>query len=171
MPMSKIIVGIIILIIVPLAIFFGIKNRSSENDGVHLHAGFQVYVDGELQDFKDLKYMNFVPCGEHDEEKTPEEEQMEKAHLHDFIDDVVHVHREGATWGDLFKNMKYDINPQQVYINGDLFEGDFMNHEINAYDSVLILQGEVSDIDQKLQNAVTKEHIIETEKKSEYCAS
>lgn len=161
-------------ILLSLAFLFS-KNRVDGNlqkSEVHYHAGFQVYKNNEQQDYSAFEYMNFISCGEHDhEDLTPEEEQMEKAHLHDFVDDVVHVHRDGALWGDLFRNINVEINPTEVYINGEKFEGDFLSHDIKPYDSVVIFEGEIENLEEKLANAVTKDHIVEVEGRSEYCGS
>lgn len=151
-------------------------NPEPDPEGVHYHAGFQVYVDNELQDFSDLKYMNTQPCGTHEEEHaTPEEEQMEKAHLHDNIGDVVHVHRPAAAWRDLFTNMGYEIDDTnlELYVNGDKVEyvqsKNLLDHSITPYESVIFFVGENDDIAGKLAGAVTREHIEQTEQRSENC--
>jgi hypothetical protein len=144
-----------------------------EPEEVHYHAGFQVYKDNILQDFSGLEYMHIAPCSEdeHEEPHSPEEEQLERAHLHDNIDDVVHVHRDGASWGDLFTNIKVEVNPDKVYINGKLLEKDFLSYPIGVYDSAVIFVGKNTEIEDKLAGAVTKEHITEAENKSESCGS
>lgn len=142
-----------------------------EVEHVHYHAGFLVYIDDELQDYSNYKYMNFVACTEHDTKKSSQEEQIEKAHLHDSIGDVVHVHRKGAIWGDLFKNIKVQIPKDKElvgYINGERVE-DIMQQPIAEYSSVVFVIGK-SDIDHS-KGVVTKEHIKEVEAKSELCGS
>ena len=94
-----------ILIVLVLVGVLGWRLWREKTEDVHYHAGFRVYIDGQLQNYSDYKYMNFVPCSEHDEKKSKEEEQIERAHLHDGVGDVVHVHKAGANWGDLFKNI------------------------------------------------------------------
>ncbi len=98
---------LIIINLLSLVLLVAIANFYFQDAGIqhetHLHAGFQVYVDGVKQDFSDYQYMEIQPCGITDYgEKTPEEQQLEKAHLHDGVGDVVHVHRAGATWGGPF---------------------------------------------------------------------
>lgn len=142
-------------------------------DEIHYHAGFQVYKDDVLQDFSGLQYMHLESCTEeeHKEEPSAEEEQLEKAHLHDGIGDVIHVHRENVTWKDFFENIKVDINSEaSAYINGKEVE-NFQDSPINTYDSLVIFEGQNTDTNEKLQKAVSKEHIIETESKSESCGS
>ncbi len=145
------------------------KNKDSE---VHYHAGFQVYIDDELQDFSDVKFMHIEPCSEEEhEEETEEHKQIELAHLHDGVGDVVHVHRNGATWGDLFRNINFSVSENvAAYVNGEPVE-NFLSYPIASYDSVIIIQGEINDLNKKLESAVTREHMIEAEAKSETCGS
>ena len=110
--------------------------KTAEDEGIHFHAGIQVYVDNELQDFADLKYMKQDPCDDkHEATDSPEEEQLEKAHLHDLNGDVVHVHRDQATWADLFQNMPYElpVGSPIVYIDGQLFDGDILTQAAVSY--------------------------------------
>jgi hypothetical protein len=127
------------------------------DDHVHYHAGFTVYIDGVKQDYSDYKYMNFVPCSEHDQKKSKAEEQIEKAHLHDGVGDVVHVHRSGGKWRDLFKNIGVDLP-------GDL---PILDQPIEPDSSVVITVGTPVENPDK----VTLEHIKEVEAKSELCGA
>lgn len=129
----------------------------AEHEDVHYHAGFKVYIDGQLQDYSDYKYMNFVPCTEHNIKKSPAEEQIELAHLHDGVGDVAHVHRSGAKWGDLFKNIG-------VKLSGEVPE---LDQPIAPDSSIVITIGKQVDNPER----VTIEHIKEVEAKSELCGS
>ena len=137
---------------------------------VHYHAGFLVYIDGTLQDFSDVKYMNRDFCSVPHTTDTPEELQIGKAHLHDNVGDVVHVHRTGGVWGDLFKNMNYTFPEGKTimgYVNGKAVT-DILNYPIKAYDSVIITVGDSSGVD--LTKMVPKSHILDIEKRSEGCS-
>jgi len=139
----------------------------------HIHAGFIVVKDGQLQDFSDPMYMKIEPCAldSHDD-LTPEEQQLEKAHLHDGVGDVVHVHREGATWGDLFENAGISFDEDLItYINGNPYEGNIYNKEIESYESLVIFEGdEPLDKESYLDQSITRERIEEVEKISESCS-
>lgn len=145
------------------------------NKDIHYHAGFQVYVDGELMDFSENVYMHESPCTVDGEpiENAHEDEQTEKAHLHDHTGDVVHVHREDATWGDLFTNIKYDFPASQaitVFAHGKEIE-NLKEYPIIPNDSIVILIGEYENPEEYVENAVTQEKIKEVEQKSETCSS
>ncbi len=137
---------------------------------VHYHAGFQVYVNGKQVDFAKPEYMHEKPCTvaknvEH------EDEQIEKAHLHELVGDVVHVHREPVYWSDLFTNLKYSFDtskPMSAYINGKKAP-DFLSVQIHPYDSLIVLVGSHGNSKSYLKNEVTKQYIQSIEKHSEQC--
>lgn len=150
-----------------------LKKTTNTHDEIHYHAGFHLYNDGEMADFSDTEYMHVNPCyaDEHRDESTKEEIQEEKAHLHDHIGDVAHVHQPGAVWRDLFYNIDYEIDKNVTgYINGEKVE-NILDRPIKEYDSVVFVAGDTGDLETKLQNTVTKDHIISVENKSESCGS
>ncbi len=167
---------IITVLLLFLAVVGGLwwqKNRLLHGDeklGVHYHAGFLVFKNGIKQDFSDLKYMEVKPCGEgHEDELTPEEIQIEKAHLHDGIGDVVHVHRDEAQWGDLFTNIGVEMNASVAgYINNQSVH-NILDQPIVAYDSVVMIEGDGIAVEDALKQSVSRERIVEAEQKSENC--
>ena len=166
---KKLIIAVLLVLSVGGIIF--LKESISKKE-IHFHAGFQVYKDDALLDFSDFKYMKVEPCStsEH-KELSAEEEELEKAHLHDNVGDVVHVHRENVVWGDLFKNIKTEIDSNaRAYLNGKETE-NFLAEPIKAYDSIAIFEGNNTNIEEKLKNSVSKEHVVETESRSENCGN
>jgi hypothetical protein len=138
---------------------------------IHYHAGFQVYVDGEKQDFSGDQFMNNEPCSIAKE--TAEDIQRDKGHLHDNVGDVVHIHTSGAVWGDLFKNLNFVFpatESAEFYLDG-IKTDKAMSTPIKAYDSLVVLVGAHGDINQILNNQVSREYIQSVEKKSDGCGS
>jgi hypothetical protein len=170
---KKLLFGIGTLLVLATAAIIILPQTILKTEPVHIHAGIHVYKDNKLQDFSDFKYMHEMPCTIDGKpiEGAVHDEQLEKAHLHDQNGDVVHVHRRGAKWGDLFTNIKYPISGNAVvYSNGQKVE-DFLNKEIVAYESVVIFEGKHTDDQKHLKDAVTKERITEVENGSETCGS
>lgn len=162
--------AITVLVTIVAAVGYYYYNQKPDTH-IHYHAGFRVYIDGVLQDYSDYKYMNFVPCSEHNAKRSTAEEQIEKAHLHDSVGDVVHVHRDGAKWGDLFKNIGVQLPNDKLavmYLNGAI-ASDMANQPIKAYDTAIFVFGD--DQSSHLQERVSVEHIKEVEAKSELCGS
>lgn len=160
--------GVGVLVLAAFLATFLLVRKNNQAKEIHYHAGFQVYVDNKLQDFSDLRYMNVRPCGGI---FNREDDQIEKAHLHDTVGDVVHVHREHAVWGDLFKNIGFTIPTSTEfvgYLNGTRTE-NILDYPILPYDSVVFFSGSIQDMNKKLQARVTDDHIKEVESKSESC--
>lgn len=139
---------------------------------VHYHAGILVVKDNQQVNLGDMKYMLIKPCttGKQPLFESPREQQLEKAHFHDGIGDVVHVHRNGGKWSDLFTNIDYpvDYGKTMAYLNGQSVS-DFQNRPIQPYDSLVVFIGENASQSAFLAQAVTREHIEEVEKRSESC--
>ena len=146
--------------------------QSKISEEVHFHAGFLVYVDGKRVDLSDNKYMHIEPCEVEGIDKpthTPREEQLEKAHLHNNIGNVAHVHVNGAKWGDLFTNINFRFEEGKEYagfING-IENQDILNAPIKEYSSALFIIGNNQGIDKNA--VVSKEEIEAAEAKSESC--
>ncbi len=139
----------------------GDDDHSHAGDEVHIHAGFQVYRNGELQDFSAPTKMYFAPCG------LPEDEQatvQDMVHLHDEVGDVAHIHAAGVTWGDLLSSIGEEINPEssQFYLNGELTPA-LLSTEIAHMDSAILIEGELQNLGDALNNAVTEEWIMEVD--------
>lgn len=168
--MSKkgwLIIGIYVVILLATGwILFGKKVFPEEK--IHYHAGFVVFYNNKKIDFSDNIYMNVKPCTTGEEEEVEEDEQLEKAHLHDNVGDVVHIEATDAHWEDLFTNIHYaiDYSKTTAFVNGKKI-GNFQNQPIHPYDSLVLFIGTV-DKDQ-LKEAVQKKYIMEKEKKSDDC--
>jgi len=122
---------------------------------VHYHANFAVFVDGERELFSNpLIYEEISSCKLETEDKMA---PSERAHLHDKVNDLVHVHDEAVTWGNFFQNIDWNIGDTyldasgKVVINTDtskvtyMLNGDVINSptnkEISSKDILLVSYG------------------------------
>lgn len=166
---KKIILMLLLVLGIAITTLVFFQKQELEEE-VHYHAGFVVFKDGKQIDFSDIKYMHVLPCNLEEEVEEHEDEQIEKAHLHDQVGDVVHVHRENAKWEDLFTNINYKIDQNSsTYLNGEEIN-NFLEAPVKPYDSLVVLIGK-NDVDEVLSKAVKKDHIQETEKRSENCGT
>ncbi len=80
-------------------------------DSVHYHADFLISINGEIRKLDDPKFYeeSSAPCTI-ESHKTP----LERAHLHDNVSTVVHVEDYAVTWGHLFQNIGYSVNPNSI---------------------------------------------------------
>ena len=97
------------------------------------------------------------------------DEQIEKAHLHDNVGDLVHVEADRAKWSDLFTNINFPIDYAKMtaFINGQEVSG-FQSFPIKSDDSLVLFIGSVNK--KLLSEAVTTQYIEEQGKKSETCS-
>jgi len=140
-----------------------------KTEKIHYHAGFVVFENNQKIDFSDNKYMFIKPCTVDGKEiENPGDEQIEKAHLHDNVGDVIHIESEGAVWRDLFVNINFPVDYSKVtaFINGQKV-ASFETLPIKLDDSLVLFIG---DNDKSLfSQAVTKEYIESQSKKSTGC--
>jgi hypothetical protein len=108
--------------------FLGFSREKSNTEelqahthAVHLHAGFRIFFDGEWQDFSADEYMYVSACGiAHDAIAT----LADSVHLHDRVEDVVHVHEEGILWSDLFEYLEIATSTRESMVGFALGEGE-----------------------------------------------
>ncbi len=162
---SFILAGIVIIL---LGVVFAPRVKELLNPPkVHYHAGFVVFQENKKLDFSDAKYMAIEPCVQ-EGKKVATNEQLEKAHLHDNVGDVVHVEHKGATWQDLFTNIKFpiDYSTTSGYLDGKLV-ADYQLQPIQPFDSLVVIIGDKNT--DLLSQAVTRDYIDEQGKKSKTC--
>lgn len=146
-----------------------IPKQVRDVEKIHYHAGFVVFENGKKLDFSDTKYMFIKPCTvDGKETEDSEDEQLEKAHLHDNVPDLIHVEADGAIWADLFANIKFpiDYSKTTAFIN-EIEVTNFQNESIKPDQSLVLFIGPV---DKKfIFQGVTSEYIEETAKRSTTC--
>lgn len=162
----RVIIALIVLVIILALLYFLGKKRPSED--VHYHAGFKIYVDHNIQDFSKSEYMHIDPCSE--EVVHEEDIPQERAHLHDGIGDVVHVHSQRATWGDLLTTLRFSKEEKDInfYLNGQK-TSDLTDVIIKPYDRMLLLIGKGEASQEELDSVPAKDMIEQAEKNTESC--
>jgi len=152
-------------VLIGALIILGIRFFSYKPVSVHYHANFAVYINGQREEFKNPIYYTEVEesCSS-DQEMTPHE----RAHMHDNINDIVHVEDHAVTWGQFFQNLGWNISvklietQQQVYLtdtqnkvtfilNGEATE-NILNRVIEDQDKLLVDYGSGS------QNTLQEEY-------------
>jgi len=160
-------------------IIFALRFTLAQKKEVHYHANFAVFVDGQREQFETFNfYEEIQSCGGNDINR-PEI----RAHMHDQINHVVHVHDNGATWGHFFANLGY-VNGDTVFGTDDgIFVEDddtdirfLLNNEevqttanrhIGDEDALLISIGSPSDEDLQNQYAQIEQNAAEYNEKDD----
>lgn len=87
----------------------------------HYHANWAVFVDGERLDLSDDRYMEDTSvCVAGDDVQA-----AQRVHMHEGVDDVVHVHHTGVTWGHFLSVLGFGLGADYL-ITADgrrLFDG------------------------------------------------
>lgn len=115
-------IGLFAGILIVLAVrFFNYKPEEHP----HYHANFAVYLNGQREQFKDIfYYIGGESCtGESEHQMTP----YARAHMHDRVNDVVHVEDEAVTWGQFFQNMGWVVDPKIIRTPDQIFLADSLN--------------------------------------------
>lgn len=99
----------------------GVRYFYFSGSEVHYHANFAVYINNERLTFENPFFYEEVgtSCVLSDDAK-PEE----RAHLHDNVNSVIHVHDTLVTWQDFFNNIDYSISPLHIQTWDDVFVED-----------------------------------------------
>lgn len=179
--MKKFINTLIILalgiLIGALFIALGIKSTisSSNKEEFHEHANIAVYLNDEILNLSDSKYMHFSACGFLDKEHEDEiqESPIEKIHLHDNNGGVIHVHKEGLTYADFFEGInmeladtyfvddegvRYEDNSSKqlrFYLNGEEVQS-VGTKEVRNLDKVLITYNDTSRSTESINNELLR---------------
>ena len=78
---------------------------------IHYHANFEVFINGRQEQFKDNFYYESegAACTAEGNITPPD-----RAHMHDNINNVIHVHDHAVTYGQFFQNLGWAVNPRFV---------------------------------------------------------
>jgi hypothetical protein len=115
--LSAFLAGAIIGILVLLIIRFFTYNPLR----VHYHANFEVFINGQQEQFKDNFYYESegAACTAEGNITPPD-----RAHMHDHVNNVIHVHDHAVTYGQFFQNLGWYINPRFINTPSQLFLAD-----------------------------------------------
>jgi len=76
----------------------------------HYHANFAVYINGQREQFNGPQYYEEVAaCTAHGTIQP-----AQRAHMHDNINSVIHVHDDGVTWQQFFNNLGWTLGPNFI---------------------------------------------------------
>lgn len=123
----------------------------------HYHANFAVYVNGQREEFKSPMYYQDVNTCSAEGSDNPKV----RTHMHDEVNDVIHVHAKAVTWGQFFENIGWslsgsslitkdgtvhtetDQNKLHIVLNGQDYTGlgSIANRVIGDKDRLLISYG------------------------------
>lgn len=133
---------------------------------IHYHANFAMYINGQREQFASpIYYIDVTESCAVETQMTPHE----RAHLHDEVNDVVHVEDHAVTWGQFFQNLGWvvdnqvirnpsgvmmaDANKKVTFILNGKENDNIINREIKDEDKLLVDYGETSAADLQTEYA------------------
>lgn len=99
--------GLLLGALIILVIRFVTYSGSAQT---HYHANFAVYLNGQHETFASPTYYEEVSACSINGTIQP----AQRAHMHDNINSVVHVHDDGVTWGQFFENLGWYVGPDFI---------------------------------------------------------
>jgi hypothetical protein len=143
-------------------IILGIRYFTYQPHSVHYHANFGVFINGERQQFKEPRfYQEVAVCSASHDITLPQQ----RAHMHENVNTVAHVHDSAVTWGQFFENLGWSIgsdfivtdkgtkyfaddnNKLHIFINGEDYTDltSISNRVIEDKSRLLVSFGDISD--------------------------
>ena len=103
------------------AIILGIRFFTYKPETVHYHANFALYVNGQKEQFKGMQYYTEAEMCTLDTSMTP----TGRAHMHDNVNNVVHVEDHAVTWSQFFANLGWYMGPDFIQSpDGTMYKED-----------------------------------------------
>lgn len=76
----------------------------------HYHANFAVYIDGQREEFTAAHYYEEISaCNLHGTIQP-----AQRAHMHDELNSVIHIHDNAVTWEQFFNNIGWSLGPNFI---------------------------------------------------------
>ena len=113
--------------------------------------------------------MYFAPCRVYDFGER-ELEEIDRAHLHDYVGDVLHVHDDGVTWRVLLGNLNIEGDLLGYNKEGELVEG-MIDKVIAPYESVIFSNTELENIAELVSELKGADYVRDIEVVAVECAA
>ncbi len=132
-------------------LLFALHFIRAESHGVHYHANFALYINGERSEFDNFSYYEEIQACLPANGVRPES----RVHMHDFVNHVVHVHDDGATWGHFFANLGYTLGNNTIITRDGVFvdgEDGSLTFLLNGQPTLSVANQSIKDSDVLLIN-------------------
>jgi hypothetical protein len=107
-------------IIIGFLSFAGLRAALLQQDSLHYHANFGLFVNGQRDEFDNFTFYEEVQSCSANENHNPKL----RVHMHNNINNVVHVHDENVTWAAFFANLGYGLTDKALQTDdGVLVDG------------------------------------------------
>lgn len=95
---------------------FALRFVLVDDDKVHYHANFALYVNGTRDTFEGPSfYEEVASCS------VAEANPKALVHMHDSVSHVIHAHNDSVTWGLFFENISYSVSREALVTDDGIF--------------------------------------------------
>ncbi len=129
-------------------IVLGIRFFLYKPDDVHYHANFAVYINGQRELFDSPIYYTEEAACTLGGTVTP----AGRVHMHDNVNNVIHVEDHAVTWGQFFQNLGWNMGATYLVDRAGVVYQESGNNKLN-----LILNGQDYTDFGGLENTVIKD--------------
>lgn len=103
-------------------IILGIRFFTYKPDRVHYHANFAVYINGQREQFRNLKYYEETAAATCTAEPVSKEQNpMSRVHMHGMVNDVIHVEDHLVTWGSFFQALGWGLGDNYISTGSSMY--------------------------------------------------
>lgn len=89
----------------------------------HYHANFGVYINNVREEFKEFTYYEEVAACTSEYSNNPKG----RVHMHDEVNDVIHVHDKRVTYGNFFQNIGWSVGDEYISTLDKIYQTDDNN--------------------------------------------
>lgn len=95
-------------------------------EGVHYHANFAVYINGQREQFTGMNYYEETEAASCSaaEAALPENNPMSRTHMHGNINNVVHVEDSLVTWGNFFTVLGWNVGSNYLATRDSVYQNN-----------------------------------------------
>ncbi len=101
----------------------GMRFYLAKTPETHYHANFAVYINGQREVFKEFTYYEEVAACTSAYTDNPKG----RVHMHDNVNDVIHVHDKRVTYGNFFQNIGWNVGDEYIATKSDIYRADTQN--------------------------------------------
>lgn len=83
----------------------------------HYHANFAVYINGQREEFAGPGYYEEIAACT----SAYDNNVKGRVHMHDNVNDVIHVHDKRVSYADFFENIGWNIGPDFIHTDTTLY--------------------------------------------------
>lgn len=88
-----------------------------DKNETHYHANFALYINGQKEEFRNFTYYEEISACSKELENNPKS----RVHMHDNVNDIIHIHDKAVTWSNFFENLGFTFGDNILVTQKDTY--------------------------------------------------